>query len=151
MPSSIWCYHYTRTAKANQPLSFGFYIFCWNVRDSAACSATIMIWIPKMANAWRYLYNSVWFLGRHAGITIQQSKTLISWKQIHASWYYTLNISFWLHHKSNYNGISVRLHCRGRLTRQYLYWPWQPAEALQEGRYIIVAPEQNHAISIITT
>ena len=31
------------------------------------------------------------------------------------------------------------------------YWLWQPPEALQEGRYTSVAPEQNHAIFIITT
>ena len=37
-------------------------------------------------------------------------------------------------------GISARLQCRGRLS-----------EALQEGRYTSVAPEQTHAIIIITT
>ena len=31
------------------------------------------------------------------------------------------------------------------------YWLWQPPEALQEGWYTSVAPEQNHAIIIITT
>ena len=31
------------------------------------------------------------------------------------------------------------------------YWLWQPPEALQEGRYTSVLPEQNHAIIIITT
>ena len=38
--------------------------------------------------------------------------------------------------------------CHASLGR---YWLWQPPEALQEGRYTSVAPEQNHAIIIITT
>ena len=42
-------------------------------------------------------------------------------------------------------------HANSARAKRGLYWLWQPPEALQEGRYTSVAPEQNHAIIIITT
>ena len=42
-------------------------------------------------------------------------------------------------------------HANSARAKRGRYWLWQPPEALQEGRYTSVAPEQNHAISIITT
>ena len=42
-------------------------------------------------------------------------------------------------------------HANSARAKRGRYWLWQPPEALQEGRYTSVAPEQNHAIIIITT
>ena len=42
-------------------------------------------------------------------------------------------------------------HANSALASLGRYWLWQPPEALQEGRNTSVAPEQNHAIIIITT
>ena len=42
-------------------------------------------------------------------------------------------------------------HANSARAKRGRYWLWQPPEALQEGRYTSVAPEQNDAISIIST
>ena len=42
-------------------------------------------------------------------------------------------------------------HANSARPKQGRYWLWQPPEALQEGRYISVAPKHNHAIIVITT
>ena len=42
-------------------------------------------------------------------------------------------------------------HANSARAKRGRYWLWQPPEALQEGRNTSVAPEQNHAIIIITT
>ena len=42
-------------------------------------------------------------------------------------------------------------HANSARAKRGRYWLWQPPEALQEGRYTSVVPEQNNAIIIITT
>ena len=42
-------------------------------------------------------------------------------------------------------------HANSARAKRGRYWLWQPPSELQEGRYTSVAPEQNHAIIIITT
>ena len=79
---------------------------------------------------------------------------------------YWLSKAFTLHHHYLYNSVIFEgatlvyrpdcnaeggCHANSARAKRRRYWLWQPPEALQEGRYTSVAPEQNHAIIIITT